>query len=496
MELTKANQKIAFQNEEREKRAAELAIANKELAFQNEEKEKRAQELIIANKELVYEHGEKEKRAEELVIANKELVYEHEEKEKRAEELVIANKELVYEHKEKGKRAEELIIANKELVFQNTEKEKRANELIIANRELVFQNKEKEKRAAELILANRELVFQNEEKEKRAEELVVANTELAFQNHEKEKRAQELIIANRELLFQNDEKEKRAAELIIANRELAFQNEEKEKRAAELIIANRELAFQNGEKEKRAVELQEASRLKIDFLANMSHELRTPLNAVLGFSELMIDKKVGSLNAKQLDYLNDIHASGSHLLRLINNILDLAKIEAGKTELRIESFDMGEVIEEVTSIIQPLADKKHIQISRNLSPNIKIVRIDKNKFRQILYNLLSNAIKFTLDRGTVQVEVASYGSNTFILSVTDSGIGIAKENFSKLFIPFVQLDSGLGRHYEGSGLGLTLTKNIVKLHGGDMRVESTLGKGSTFSAVMPILYKQDQPATT
>ena len=475
MELIKANREIAFQNEEREKRAAELAIANKELAYQNEEKEKRAQELIIVNKELVREHEEKEKRAEELVIANKELVHEHEEKEKRAEELVIANKERVYEHKEKGKRAEELIIANKELVFQNAEKGKRADELIIANRELVFQNEEKEKRAAELILANRELVFQNEEKEKRAEELVIANRELAFQNREKEKRAEELIVANRELIFQNEEKEKRAAELIIANRELAFQNEEKEK---------------------RAVELQEASRLKIDFLANMSHELRTPLNAVLGFSELMIDKKVGSLNAKQLDYLNDIHASGSHLLRLINNILDLAKIEAGKTELKIESFDMGDVIEEVASIIQPLADKKHIQISQNLSPLVKIVRIDKNKFRQILYNLLSNAIKFSLDRGTVQVDVVSYGSNTFILNVTDSGIGIAKENFSKLFIPFVQLDSGLGRHYEGSGLGLTLTNNIVKLHGGEMRVESALGKGSTFSAVMPILYKKDQPATT
>jgi signal transduction histidine kinase len=178
---------------------------------------------------------------EELIIAHKELAFEKEEKSKRAEELSIANRELVFQDKEKGKRAEELLIANEELVFQNAEKEKRAAELGIANKELVFQNAEKEKRAAELIIANKELVFQNEEKVKRAEELIIANKELVFQNKEKEKRAEELGIANKELAFQNEEKEKRAAELGIANKELAFQNEEKEKRAAELIIANKEL---------------------------------------------------------------------------------------------------------------------------------------------------------------------------------------------------------------------------------------------------------------
>ncbi|MEO7306168.1 MAG: ATP-binding protein [Ferruginibacter sp.] len=157
---------------------------------------------------------------DELSVANKELVFQNEEKEKRAAELSIANKELIFQNEEKEKRAAELIIANTELIFQNKEKEKRAAELIIANRELAFQNKEKEKRAAELIIANRELAFQNEEKEKRAAELIIANKELAFQNEEKEKRAAELIIANKELAFQNEEKEKRAAELIIANKEL------------------------------------------------------------------------------------------------------------------------------------------------------------------------------------------------------------------------------------------------------------------------------------
>jgi len=163
-------------------------------------------------------------KSDELITAVRELAFQYEEKEKRAAELIIANKELVFQNGEKEKRAAELIIANKELVFQNREKEKRAAELIIANEELVFQNDEKEKRAAEFIIANKELVFQNGEKEKRAAELIIANKELAFQNEEKEKRAAELIVANKELAFQNEEKEKRAAELIVANKELVAFN--------------------------------------------------------------------------------------------------------------------------------------------------------------------------------------------------------------------------------------------------------------------------------
>jgi len=234
-------------------KAAKLIIANKKLAFQYEEKEKRADELIIANKELAFQDQEKGKRADELFIANKELLFQNKEKEKRANELIIANKELAFQDQEKGKRADELFIANKELLFQNEEKEKRANELGVANKELAFQNKEKEKRADELGVANKELAFQNEEKEKRANELIIANKELAFQDKEKGKRADELFIANKELVFQNEEKEKRAAELFIANKELVFQTGEKEKRAAELVIADIELAFQNKEKEKREI---------------------------------------------------------------------------------------------------------------------------------------------------------------------------------------------------------------------------------------------------
>ncbi|MGK0137611.1 MAG: putative methionine-R-sulfoxide reductase with GAF domain, partial [Algoriphagus sp.] len=226
------------------KASDELDTANKELAFQNNEKEKRAGELAIANKELAFQNEEKDKRADELAIANKELAFQNEEKEKRADELAVANRELAFQNQEKDKRADELAIANKELAFQNEEKDKRADELAVAIKELAFQNEEKDKRADELAIANKELAFQNQEKEKRADELAIANKELAFQNEEKDKRADELAIANKELAFQNEEKAKRAAELAIANKELAFQNQEKIKRSDELVHANNELSFQ------------------------------------------------------------------------------------------------------------------------------------------------------------------------------------------------------------------------------------------------------------
>jgi PAS domain S-box-containing protein len=301
-DLRKANKELAFQNDEKGKRAEELAIANKELAFQNDEKEKRAEELAIANKELAFQNDEKEKRADELAIANKELAFQNDEKEKRADELIIANEELAFQNDEKEKRADELVIANKELAFQNDEKEKRADELVIANKELAFQNDEKEKRAAELVIANEELAFQNEVKEKRAAELVIANAELAFQNDEKEKRAAELVIANEELAFQNDEKEKRSAELIIANEELAFQNNEKEKRAAELVIANGELAYQNEVKEKRAAELVIANE-ELAF-QNIEKEKRAA-ELVIANEELVFQTKVKEKRAAELVHANE-----------------------------------------------------------------------------------------------------------------------------------------------------------------------------------------------
>jgi len=230
---------------------------------------------------------------------------------------------------------------------------------------------------------------------------------------------------------------------------------------------------------------QEANRLKSDFLANMSHELRTPMNAIIGFSELLIDQKVGGLNTKQLDYLQDIHTSGSHLLRLINDILDIAKIEAGKTELSIESFSITAAIEEVIKVLKPIADKKNVIVQIQMADDVHTISADKNKFKQILYNLASNAIKFNHTGGSILIQTENGGANSFRMKIKDTGIGIARENIRKLFIPFVQLDTGTARKHEGTGLGLALTKTIIELHGGAIAVESAIGEGTIFTVTMP-----------
>lgn len=232
--------------------------------------------------------------------------------------------------------------------------------------------------------------------------------------------------------------------------------------------------------------IQEANRLKSDFLANMSHELRTPLNAILGFSELLVDEKVGKLTAKQQEYLNDIHASGSHLLQLINDVLDLAKIESGKIELSLGVFSIHEVTESVIKTVKPIADKKQVEIKFKLSPDVVTVKLDKNKFRQILFNLVSNALKFNKPKGFVVIETLTRGNGHFILNVHDTGIGMTQEDIKKIFVPFVQLDSGPARKHEGTGLGLALTKNLIELHGGEISVTSVPGSGSTFSVIMPV----------
>jgi len=231
--------------------------------------------------------------------------------------------------------------------------------------------------------------------------------------------------------------------------------------------------------------IKQANRMKSEFLANMSHELRTPLNGIIGFSEFLVDEKPGQLNIKQKEYLNDILNSGRHLLQLINDVLDLSKVEAGKMELHPETFTLSKAVDEVCSVISPLAKKKHITIHKDIAPGIESVTLDQQKFKQVLYNLLSNAVKFTDDKGQVEIVASPYESNQLRLQVRDTGIGIKPEDFEKLFVEFQQLDSGSTRRYEGTGLGLVLTKKIVEFHQGSITVESVPGKGSTFTVILP-----------
>jgi len=234
--------------------------------------------------------------------------------------------------------------------------------------------------------------------------------------------------------------------------------------------------------------LHEANRLKSEFLANMSHELRTPLNGILGFSELLIDGRPGPLNAKQREYLVDVHQCGKHLLQLINDVLDLSKIEAGKMDVYAEEFSPKAALESVCAIVAPLAQKKQIRLRTVDADGIESVQLDPQKFKQILFNLLSNAVKFTDPRGEVTVTIGRNADDQFYLTVRDNGIGIAERDIDRLFEAFHQLDGGAGRQYEGTGLGLTLTRRLVELQGGHIKVESQAGVGSTFCVELPVRF--------
>lgn len=231
--------------------------------------------------------------------------------------------------------------------------------------------------------------------------------------------------------------------------------------------------------------LERANKMKSEFLANMSHELRTPLNAIIGFAEVLRDKIAGELNEEQVDFVNDIHSSGRHLLQMINDILDLSKIEAGKMELQYGVFPVPDAIEEVYTILKGLAGKKHLELKMSVLTDVKSIEADRVKFKQILYNLLSNAIKFTPENGKITLE-AGIVDDMLQISVSDTGIGMKPQDQEKVFKEFWQADSSFARKYEGTGLGLALTKRIVEMHGGKIWFESEYGKGSIFNFALPI----------
>ncbi|HEU4645795.1 MAG TPA: sensor histidine kinase [Burkholderiales bacterium] len=232
--------------------------------------------------------------------------------------------------------------------------------------------------------------------------------------------------------------------------------------------------------EERTAQLAVANRHKTEFLANMSHELRTPLNAIIGFSEALREKMFGELNAKQEEYLNDIHDSGRHLLSLINDILDLSKIEAGRMDLDVQSFAAPAALEAALALVRERAQRKEIALSLAVDPALGEMRADERKFKQILLNLLSNAIKFTPEGGRIAVAARQNGAGLEV-AVSDNGIGIAPQDQATVFEEFRQV----GPRAEGTGLGLALTRKFVELHGGSIRLDSAPGRGTTFTFTLP-----------
>ena len=234
--------------------------------------------------------------------------------------------------------------------------------------------------------------------------------------------------------------------------------------------------------EKEAAE--NASRVKSSFLANMSHELRTPLNAIIGYSEMLLEEAEFSGEKAMVADLGKVLAAGEHLLQLINAILDLSKIEAGKMEVYLETFSVAALVTEVVAVIQPLVDKKHNVLKYDVDPAVQTIRSDQTKLRQALFNLLSNAAKFT-ENGRLMLEVKMLPERVVSFAVSDSGMGMSAEQVGRLFEPFTQGDSSTSRKFGGTGLGLVISRRFARMLGGDIGVESELGKGSTFTLTLP-----------
>lgn len=251
-----------------------------------------------------------------------------------------------------------------------------------------------------------------------------------------------------------------------------------QKEAEEELLLSREALTEA----KRIAE--HANHSKSAFLATMSHELRTPLNSILGFSQFLNCEKKGKLNEKQKRYVRNIMTSGNHLLHLINNILDITKLDSGEVELNMETVDLGEIISDAEQMVLPMILGKGITLELDCERGDFLVRGDRVKIKQILYNLLGNAVKFTPPDGSVSL-VCRRAGEWVKVSVSDTGVGISKEDLEQIFDPFVQVQDYHAREHGGVGLGLSIVRSLVEMHGGNIRVDSEPGKGSTFSFTIP-----------
>jgi signal transduction histidine kinase len=256
-------------------------------------------------------------------------------------------------------------------------------------------------------------------------------------------------------------------------------------RTRELALANQQLQQEIGERRRAEENAEIANRAKSEFLSRMSHELRTPLNAILGFGQLLHDERIGPLSVEQKEYLGDIVTSGRHLLSLVNDVLDLAKIEAGKLEFHAVPLDPAGIVAEVSDMARSLAAQKRITLSSEIDPALTEIIVDPMRLKQVLMNYVSNAVKFTPDGGHVTIRLSVETADAFRVAVEDTGIGIAEEDIGRLFVEFAQLDAAVALKVAGTGLGLALTRRIVESQGGRVGVDSKVGQGSVFYAVLP-----------
>jgi len=475
--------------------AIELRSANTELAFQNDEKEKRAAELVLANKELVYQNDEKKKRAAELLIANKELVYQKEEKGKRAAELVLANKELIVQNKEKEKRETE----NKELEalsYSLRLVSQYARSLLEASLDPLFtinpQGKITDMNNASVTIT-----------EVQRERLIGSDFFDYFTEPQRAREVYQEVFAKgfvadypltirdgklTDVLFNGSvykDEEGHVIGAVVVARDITEQ-----KRIATALneaIVFAEMATEIAQEAKNKAEsatltAENAVKAKQQFLSNMSHEIRTPMNAIIGFTKVLLKTE---LTAKQKEYLMAIKMSGDALIVLINDILDLAKVDAGKMTFEQVPFKLAVSISAMLHLYESKICEKNLLLIKEFDARIPEVLLgDPMRLHQIVLNLVSNAVKFTT-KGSITVSVRMLNEDekqvTVEFAVADTGIGIPDSKIARIFDNFQQASSGTSRLYGGTGLGLAIVKQLVEPQGGKVAVSSEVDKGSTFS---------------
>ena len=497
------------------KKNEEVGAKNKELAFQNDEKEKRAAELSVANKELAFQNEEKEKRAAELGIANKEL--------NQSEELLQNSLKEVSDYKDALDETTIIALTDQKGIIRKVNSnfckisKYKEEELIGQDHRIInsgYHPKEFIRDLWETIAKGKIWKGELKNKAKDGTFYWVETTIVPFLNEKgkpyqylairvdttKRKESEEqLKTVNKDLAFQNEEKEKRAAELVIANKELAFQNDEKERRAMELSVAYKVVEESRTSLEKKAEQLAITSKYKSEFLANMSHELRSPLNSLLILAQQLHENSDGNLTDKQVRYAKTIQSCGEDLIQLINDILDLSKIESGIISANISTVRIAEIIDFIDTTYKPIAESRNLKFTIETDNDLPAsMTTDMQRVNQILKNLLSNAFKFT-EKGEVTLKISEahgnwkpgqpkldYARRVISFSVNDTGIGIPHEKQLIIFEAFQQAEGSTSRKYGGTGLGLSISRGLVELLGGTIELKSELGRGSSFTLFLPL----------
>jgi PAS domain S-box-containing protein len=526
-ELDLINKELAYQNEEKQKRADELATANKKYAYQNEEKQKRANELVIANTKLAYQNEEEQKRADELAMANKKYAYQNEEKEKRAEELVIANTKLAYQNREKEKRADALAISNKqkqkqssELIIADKREQKQANELNLANIEHEFQKKLKKRRTETESIAKELRQFietanspifgidkhglvneWNQTSEKitgfKKEEVLSQNLVKTYIAESHQEQVKELLgkalkgedtasyevplfakDGRRVMILLNSSTRRNSEGEIIGvfgvGQDITILNEYKENLESKVKTRTQEVV-ESLEREK------ELGLLKTKFVSMASHEFRTPLTSIKATSDIIL-RYYDKLSREDIDErLKKIKREVEEMTIMLEDILIIGKSDAQKLDYNPELLDIVSLIKDIISEYQ-LSESENRQIVYEISDPVICVEVDRKWIKHIVLNILSNAIKYSDEGKVIEITIKQRQAGVSFC-FKDYGMGIPKEDIKLLFEPFHRGENV--QNISGTGLGLAVLKKAVELHRGIIEINSELGEGSHFRVILP-----------